>query len=228
MDAVFLLARSLLLGTSDVESPPCEITSYRPQDRAKLRALFSSPLILGASVSANFRTQSPVDRLVRRLDVKTRPTRIAASGATARALVRRIHEPLLARASIVVSVDLFFWDATFPNFATTQEALEKLIQMTSQAEVPLVLSTIPRVTNQIFQWDRERINEALREAAHAHRSRGLLLMDLDEMAKRIRKEGGFQVGRKRFTKEAIAPDGIHLSSAACEFLAEELARITCR
>jgi hypothetical protein len=185
-------------------------------------SLFQRPLILGASISANFKTEGPADRLIKKLGIRTHPIRVARSGATARHVIRKLQPSLLEKTSVVIAVDLFFWDASFPRLNRTIEALDRLLEMTANAKVPLILATVPAVAPKPLQWNREAINDAIRKKARRKRKDGVLLLDLDRMNKRIRKAGHFVVGEKSYSLRSIAPDRIHLSAEACEYVADRL------
>ena len=187
-----------------------------------MRELFARPLILGASISANFVRKGPADRALERLGGQPRPVRLAGNGMTARRLSRRLDREAVAKASVVIAIDYLFWDASVPNLAKSLAALRKLVSLTEEEGVPLFLATIPKVTFKLWQWNREAINEALRAEAKAHPH--VILIDLDQMNREITRKGSFRIGRERFAPDQIAPDGIHLSSAASEYVALEILR----
>ena len=213
----------LRLGKSLVAPPTYAECAARalPNHQAEVRGQFQRPFILGASISANLRTPGPADRVLRRLGLaETSVDRLAENGATARLLLPQVAPSRVAQASVVMAIDLFFWDATLPSLRRSLLALDRLVELTATHRTPTVLATIPDVTWRPLQWARPELNRAIRKACEQNPH--LHLLDLSRLNRKIEAEGGFWLGQDFYPMNDIAPDGIHLGAPACEYLAEHI------
>lgn len=216
LNTVYLIGRSIVL-------PPNYDDCIRVLENpaAALKSRFERPLILGASISANLKTRGPADRALTQLGLgHVEPMRLAANGQTSRELVEKLVLPHFERASVVLAIDMFFWDATLPSLKRSLSALERFVELTKTFEVPVVVATIPEVAWWPFQAVRSELNLALRSAAARHPH--FKLLDLETINHDLQRDGGFTLGNRRYTLEEVAPDGLHLSAYACEYLAERL------
>ena len=113
------------------------------EDLANTLCLFSKPLIIGASVSAGYGTNSggPATILSRDLNPDAEITNRSISGATSFAGTSYSPKDL---PSIVMGFDMFFWDTVRnscdENFETLTRAFFKKYQSRG---VPMVIGKIP-------------------------------------------------------------------------------------
>ena len=216
LNSVYLLGRSIVSPPEYVDCAP----ALRPAPPA-VHEIFARPLIIGASVSANLKTRGPADRVLGQLGLDSiKPERVAANGQTARELIDKLKERHFTNASVVLGIDMFFWDATLPSLKRSLEALERLSQLAQRGQAPVVLATIPSVTWWPLQYVRQELNLEIRALSAGNPQ--FLLLDIEVIIHAMQRAGGFRLNEAWYDLSQIAPDGLHVSSFASEYLAQRL------
>jgi hypothetical protein len=181
--------------------------------------VFRAPLILGASVSADYGTLSPGRRASLRYREPSRIITIAQGGTPGVEIVGRVRANDIRDRSVVIALDLFFWDSTVADPSRSLAAVQRLTQWTAAQGIPLLLGDIP-----LFlpgrQPQRERLNEAIR--AQCLRTTRCVLVPLDTLHQQVIRDGFLTIHGRRYALHELVPDGLHLSPPASEFLADTL------
>lgn len=209
--SVFAALRARLAVTP---APPVPAASPAPPDPdARVRALFSHVLIAGASVSAGFRAESPGRRVAERFGAGGSVVSVAAPGAAAASQVPRLTDARLAAASVVVGVDLFFWDAR-RDCAPGLAAMDDLFRRLAVRGTPAIVGTVPGGGD-----CGAALNAKLARACSP--ARDCFLLDLAALYAKAAADGADLDGR-HLTLRELQPDGLHLSDAGSELLARAL------
>lgn len=212
MNPLFLPIKSSVSGFQDVPPGPFK----PPPENLSIASVFSAPLIIGASVSAGMRTTNPVERALRRQNLSPPILNVAKRGSRGRDLVHRIQAMDLRRFSVIVGIDLFFWDTVLPPSLPSMPEIERLCRMAESRKVPLLLGTVPDLQVPALQLGLRKVIEEISRAAEPRPF--CRILDLHEINGSILKHGGFTLDNRHYGVSAVAPDGIHLSSAASEYL----------
>lgn len=196
--------------------PPAQETRSAPHDAAQV---FRSPLILGASVSADYGTTSPGRRASLRYTEPSRIITIAQGGTPGVEIVGRVQANDIRDRSVVIALDLFFWDSTLADPSPSLAAVQRLTQWTAAQGMPLLLGDIPLLLPG-RQPQRARLNQAIR--AQCLRTTGCVLVPLDALHQQVLRDGFLTIHGRRYALPELVPDGLHLSPPASEFLADML------
>ena len=196
--------------------PPPQDTRPTPPDVAQV---FRSPLILGASVSADYGTASPGRRASLRYTEPSRIRAIAQGGMPGVEIVSRMRENDVGDRSVVIALDLFFWDSTLVDPSRSLAAVQRLTQWTAAQGMPLLLGDIPLLLPG-RQPHRERLNQTIQ--AQCRRTTQCILVPLDALHQQVLNDGFLAIHGRRYALPELVPDGLHLSPPASEFLADML------
>jgi hypothetical protein len=196
--------------------PPAQDTRPAPREVAQV---FRAPLILGASVSADYGTASPGRRASLRYTEPSRIRAIAQGGTPGVEIVSRMRENDVRDRSVVIALDLFFWDSTVADPSRSLAAVQRLTQWTAAQGIPLLLGDIPLLLPG-RQPQRARLNQAIR--AQCRRTTQCVLVPLDALHQQVIRDGFLTIHGKRYALPELVPDGLHLSPPASEFLADTL------
>lgn len=184
-----------------------------------IKNVFQKPLILGASVSANYFTDSPGRTLaLRHTDSKNILT-IAKSGQAGRETLKEVNLSTLKDRTVIVGVDLFFWDSTKPDAKESIGALKRLMSQVEQKNIPIVLGEIPTLLPHM-QPSIAPLNEAIREACKNYDKCHIL--PLNKILHQTLSDGYLTHRGKKYQLEELIPDGLHLVKPASEFLADKI------
>jgi hypothetical protein len=118
---------------------PTQNPQLAPRDVAQV---FKTPLILGASVSADYGTLSPGRRASLRYTEPSRIQVMAQGGTPGVEMVGRVRAHDLQDRSVVIALDLFFWDSTLADPSRSLVAVQRLTQWTAARGIPLLWSAI--------------------------------------------------------------------------------------
>lgn len=184
-----------------------------------IEKLFERPLILGASVSADWLAQSPGKKLALRYTELHQIKTIAFGGSPGLQVLKHLSEEDLSDRTIVIGVDLFFWDSTFPSPEASMKALKKLVDQTAELDIPLVLGEIPELIPE-RQPGLKSLNHALSKVSHAYPHCHLMLFN--QLLHQILEEGHLHIKGRDYSIPDLVPDGLHLGEIAGEFLADRL------
>jgi hypothetical protein len=179
---------------------------------------FYKPLITGASVSADYSTTSPGKRLALRYTPPENIRTIAHPGTPGRLTQAEVTDAVLADRTIVIALDLFFWDSTLPS-SSAIPSLESFFARIARRRVPLVIGNVPELLP-ARQPGREALNTRLRELCRA--TPGARLVDLEALHQKVLREGFIPHAGRRYTIRELVPDGLHLSAPASDYLADRL------
>lgn len=185
--------------------------------KENVEQILKKPIIIGASVSADWSSLSPGKKLARRY---TKPSEIVTKAQGGRPGVRTLEVVKPADfkdRSIVIGVDLFFWDSTLPSIDQSLKSLDRLMKEVRQLQLPIVLGEIPELIPG-RQPHRESLNKAIRKACSDY-SR-CYLMPFDRLHKQVLREGGIEMYGRKYTIQEIVPDGLHLIETAGNYLAD--------
>jgi hypothetical protein len=205
----------ILVMACDARSPAQDVRSAS-RDVAQV---FRTPLILGASVSADYGTLSPGRRASLRYTEPTRIRAIAQGGTPGVEIVGRVRENDVRDRSVVIALDLFFWDSTLADPSRSLAAVQHLTQWMAAQGIPLLLGDIPLLLPG-RQPQRARLNQAIR--AQCRRTTQCFLVPLDALHQQVIRDGFLTIHGRRYTLSELVPDGLHLSPPASEFLADTL------
>lgn len=200
--------------------PPSEPDLFHAPMGRSLAKLLESPLILGASVSADYATASPGKRLALRYTSIDRIQVRARSGTPARELLKNFHPRLIQGRSIVIGMDLFFWDGCLLDPMSSVEALEALVMSLREMGVPGVIGTIPDLIPG-RQPSRMILNQEIREVCGRDPVHCRIL-DLDAIHRQVLHDLGLEWRGRFYSFHQLVPDGLHVGEIAAEYLADRL------
>lgn len=184
--------------------------------------IFERPLILGASVSADYLSNSPGKRLALRYTDKKNIRIIAKNGCPGRETVKLIHETDLKDRTVAIGIDLFFWDSTLPSPQTSLHALHKFDQMMTEHRIPYVIGDIPEL---LPGWQQSRkeiqneIHKLAKENPLCH------LFSLDHLYKEVLRDGYIHYKGRQHQLWELIPDGLHIGDLAGNYLADKIAEL---
>jgi hypothetical protein len=189
---------------------------------SRLRTVFHRPVIIGASVSAGFITESPGDRAARRYTPPENITNQARSGASGSEFTD-INSAWAEQFSVIIAVDFLFWDSTQADVADSVRALRNLISSASRAGVPLVLGDIPELLpNQV---SRDFLNRQIRATCKVKNR--CYIVGLDRLHQQAETEG-VVIGGQRYFYWNLTFDGLHLNALGSEYAASLIIRSLAR
>jgi hypothetical protein len=181
--------------------------------------LFSKPLIIGASVSADWASLSPGKRLSYRHTDRANVLTIAKSGHPGIDVLRDVTDKKLEGRSIVIGFDLFFWDSGRADATETLTAMRKLVKRTGELGIPLVLGDIPELIPG-YQPIRRELNQMIHRACDSEPH--CTVIRLDDLHKQVMRDRALTIKGKKYTFRELVPDGLHIGDVAGEFLADHV------
>jgi hypothetical protein len=152
----------------------------------------------------------------------------------------RQRPDVLDQASVVVGIDLFYWDAAWEYCKFTEARIPALIQNLRARNIPLILGTVPEENPELVTWNSwgsyreyiwtppaahclESINRQLHRYCRVQE--GCFLLDLHGIIKKINAQGSLTMADgKVYALPQIRPDGVHVSTLGSLFLAREILR----
>jgi hypothetical protein len=191
-----------------------------PPDQWK--ELLQKPLIIGASVSADYNSLSPGKRLALRYTASENIRSVAQGGRKGVDTLAALQESDLSGRTIVLGLDLFFWDSTLPSADESIKALQNFIQKLQSKNIPVVLGEIPELLA-----GRQPGRPALNASLHAQCEKypRCAVMPFDDLHRQLMRDGFLVMKGRRLGLMDIVPDGLHLSDDASEDLADRLQNI---
>lgn len=187
-----------------------------------IQQILEKPLIIGASVSADHFTSSPGKRLALRYTHRNHIHTVAHNGYPGRATLKMLHEKDFKGRTIIIGMDLFFWDATLPNPEISIHALHRLIEKVNEHQIPLILGDIPEL---LPGWQRSRkmLQDEIHRLCHIHEN--CLLFPLEHFYKDVLRDGYIEYRGKQHFLWELVPDGLHIGDIAGNFLADEMFKV---
>lgn len=178
--------------------------------------LFAKPLIIGASVSADYASLSPGKRLSLRYTDKKNVETIARSGKPSHEVLPLVTDAKLKDRSIIIGLDLFFWDSANPSPEASIKGLKHLVAKAKVLRVPLILGDVPELLPG-YQPGRIQINKAINEACS---SGDCHVVMLSKLHLEVMRNGGLKIKTRLYRFRELVPDGLHLGDIAGEYLAD--------
>jgi hypothetical protein len=182
-----------------------------------MKDLFLRPLIVGASISADWAAHSPGKRLSSRY---TRPSDIrviARGGQPGSKMLGQVGARELSDRTIVIGFDLFFWDSARADAADSLRELRRLVIETARLGIPLVIGDVPELLPG-FQPGRKELNQMIRRAGVSNDH--VFTVPLDDLYQRILREHSLEIGGRNYSFLDLVPDGLHIGETASDFLAD--------
>ena len=184
--------------------------------------LFSAPLVIGASVSADYKTLSPGKILSLRFTDLANIHVHAEPGKTGREILASLDPGQLKKSSLVIAVDLMFWDATdAQRCASSVGALRAFARALQESPKTWVIGDVPPLLPG-RQPCRDKINAAISDVC---REPTCHILGLDALYRQIVRDGFLVVKGKKLSLKEIVPDGLHLSPSASEEIADRLGQL---
>lgn len=177
------------------------------------------PLILGASVSADWSSLSPGKKLALRYTQHRELRTVAYAGTPGVETLKKMPLTALEGRSIVIALDLFFWDSTHPSPDPSLFALRRFLKEIVAANLPIVLGDVPELLPG-RQGQRERINKAIHESCRFHNK--CLVFSFDQLHQQIKRDGFLEIQGRKLSLRELVPDGLHLASIAGDYLTDML------
>ncbi len=178
---------------------------------------FKTPLILGASVSAGYAAPGPGTILSKRYTEPHNIKTIAYNGTPGHTVLKNLSQQSFKDRSVIIGVDLFFWDSIYPTGPASVAALEQLVKDAEGARIPIILGDIPDLLPGM-QGQRPLLNQMLQEACARYSQ--CYLVPLSEVFQQIQRDRHLVYQTKRYTIRDLLPDGLHLGPIASAYVAD--------
>jgi hypothetical protein len=194
----------------------------KDDSQKKLNSILQRPLIIGASVSGDYLTESPGKRLALRYTKSDQIKVIAKKGTPGRELLKLVSATQVKNATSIIGIDLFFWDSFSSDPADSLKAMDHLVALAEQQKIPLILGDVPTLMPS-RQTSVVSINKKLKDVCgHYPRCK---ILPLDSILKKTLAEGFITQGGMKYSLENLLPDGLHISQAASEYLADQIQKL---
>jgi hypothetical protein len=207
---LFTLVVCLLPSISNADPTNSDSRVKASQD---LKKIFHRPVIIGASISSGFITESPGERAARRFTARQNITNQARSGAEGEEFTD-INQDWAKQFSIIIGVDFLFWDSTLASPAESIRALKNLEASAVRAGVPLVLGDIPSLRTE--QVTREVLNKQIHATCKV--KNGCYIIPFDQIHRQAETVGIVIDGQRYFYRD-LTFDGLHLNAFGSEYVA---------
>lgn len=187
-----------------------------------LAKIFERPLILGASVSGDFLTASPGKRLSLRYTDAANITTFAKNGRPGRETLSLIDDKKFQDRTVIIGVDLFFWDSLAKTPEAALRAMDRLLTLAKEHNSWLIVGQIPRLMPRM-QVQAEVLNVRLQQACAEYSQ--CRILPLSQILQKVIREGGIEQGGRHYDLPYLLPDGLHISTPASEYLADRMAEL---
>lgn len=184
-----------------------------------LKSVMKDPLILGASVSADWKAKSPGKLLALRYTDESRIKTIAYGGKSASYVLKKVDEESLKDRSVVIGLDLFFWDATLQSPDESLREMKKLLRAVKARDIPIILGEVPLLLPGM-QPQAALINRELQKACEIYDK--CTLVPFTSMLMKVLGEGSLTYKGRRYSLQELVPDGLHIGPIASQYLADTL------
>jgi hypothetical protein len=206
----FTFLLTLILGVSDASG----------YSRADLKKIFSRPLVIGASVSVGMFATGPGDIAALLVNGVVNTVNVAKNGAQGKSL-GNVSAESLAKYSVIIGVDFFFWDSTEADPSESVRALKNLVRSARKAGIPLVLGDIPRLVSEQVEASRLRLNRGIR--VECRRENRCFFLELDKLY-RVARDSGLMIDERLYRFRELTIDGLHTNEFANGYLAKNIIR----
>lgn len=178
-----------------------------------------SPLIVGASVSADFMSDSPGKILASKYTSSGNIKKVAQWGAGSSDILGRIKDRHLKNTTAIIGLDFLFWDSVDSSVSEASKNIGSLIGLAKQKNIPVIFGDIPNLLS--GQAHRTGINAALRSQCATYSK--CKIFSLSQLYAEVNRSKGLTIRGKFVRKDELLPDGLHLSQIASEEIARRLA-----
>lgn len=191
--------------------------------------VFDRPLIAGASVSADFGATSPGRYIAEMVGVKPLIIAHIGSSGSASELLPELTPEVLSNASVIIALDIMFWDSWRKDCARGIQAAHTLFDKAVEAQVPIILGTVPKIEVDFItlvvagvEIHQQRCVEELNTVIRAlcTLKNHCLLIDLANFYVEI--QSGMVIDNDHYTFKDLMPDGLHLSETLSKKIAEHI------
>lgn len=183
----------------------------------ELENVFKRPLIMGASISADWATISPGKRLALRYTTPDQIKTEAYGGRPGKDILGLMPADSLKDRTAVVAIDLFFWDSTLPDSKISLQAFRNLMEQVKKQNIPIVLGEVPELIPG-YQPRAAEINKVLKQACLDYDK--CYLMPFIKLHQQIKREHSLTISGRRYSFKELVPDGLHIGDKVGDYLAE--------
>lgn len=187
--------------------------------KTDLDTLMQRPLIVGASVSADWASKSPGKLLALRYTDESQIKTIAFGGKSGSFVLKKVAEETLRDRSIIIGLDLFFWDATLRSPDESLREMKRLLQLAKANEIPIVLGEVPMLLPGM-QPQAALINRELNKACEIYDK--CTVLPFTGLLMQVLSQGALDYKGKRYTLKELVPDGLHIGPIASAYIADTL------
>lgn len=184
-----------------------------------IETAMKKPLIVGASVSADWLTPSPGKQLALRYTTADHVKVIARRGTKSQDTVATLKESDFKERTSVIAIDAFFWDSTLKSPEKSISNMKTLVERTEKMGIPLVLGEIPYLLPQ-YQPSAQALNKEMR--AQCKKARNCYVLPFDNMVKDMLLNGYVEIDKIQYTVDKLLPDGLHISEVASKYIANRI------
>ncbi|RYZ82998.1 MAG: SGNH/GDSL hydrolase family protein [Proteobacteria bacterium] len=189
------------------------------EKKSNLKNIFERPLILGASVSGDYLTESPGKRLALRYTKSDQIKVIARKGTPGKELLKSVSASAVKDRTVIVAMDLFFWDSLAASPAESLKAMDRIVKLAREQNIPIVIGDVPALMPS-RQTSVLAINKQLKETCKDYPQ--CKILPLDAILRKTLSDGFIVQDGKKHGLEALLPDGLHISKTASEYLADQI------
>ncbi|MBC7659119.1 MAG: SGNH/GDSL hydrolase family protein [Chitinophagaceae bacterium] len=189
------------------------------KSRPSIPSIMQRPLIVGASVSADWKAKSPGKLLALRYTEESQIRTVAFGGKSGREVLKKVSDDSLSDRTAVIGLDLFFWDAMMKTPDESLHALNTLMTVVKAKQIPIILGEVPNLLPG-FQPQAARLNEAMHKAAQGYHA--CTVVPFTSMLFQILREGALHYNGLRYGLKELIPDGLHIGSIASQYIADTL------
>ncbi len=184
-----------------------------------LESVMQRPLIVGASVSADWASKSPGKLLALRYTGESQIKTIAFGGKSSSFVLKGVGEDQLQDRTVVIGLDLFFWDATLRSPDETLKEMKKLIAAVKAKDIPIILGEVPNLLPGM-QPQAALINRELQKVCDSYSK--CTIVPFTGMLVKVLSEGALTYKGTRYNLRQLIPDGLHIGPIASQYIADTL------
>ncbi len=196
-----------------------EVSARSGDPADEIHQMMKRPLIVGASVSADWSAKSPGKILALRYTKESEIKTVAFGGKSGRDVLKKVSLDNLGDRTIVIGVDLFFWDATLRSSDESLGELSKLMRAVKAHKIPIILGEVPMLLPGM-QPQAATINKAIHKACEGYDQ--CTVLPFTSMLFKVLSEGSLQYQGKRYGLRELIPDGLHIGPIASQYIADSI------
>ncbi len=194
-----------------------------------MKCVLARPLILGASVSSQYAAIDPGTLLARKYGTADGITRHAKPKKPSSEILSGVSDLQLSTASVVVALDLFFWDSRSGDCGAAKQSVGLFAQRLSNTGARLAVGNIPVTGGDCG----EPLSKTIADMCANLRS-GCALVDLRTPSTQAAEKGGLDLRDSWITVDELSADQLHPSRVGAQVIALDLEKaldgspISCR